>query len=84
MIKTIGATELRNNFKEALLQVKKSKKPLIITERGVATSVLINIDEYEDCLSMHNTDFINSIKNARAQKSKGAVFSFDDVFGKIV
>jgi prevent-host-death family protein len=83
MIKTIGATELRNNFKEALLQVKKSKKPLIITERGIATSVLVNIDEYEDYLNENNPEFVASIKKAKAEIAKGSVFSFDDVFGKI-
>lgn len=84
MIKTIGATELRNNFKEALRQVQKSKKPLIITERGVATSVLVNIDEYEDYLSEHDPVLVASIKKSRTEKTKGSVFSFDDVFGKIV
>jgi prevent-host-death family protein len=83
MIKTIGATELRNNFKEALLQVKKSKKPLIITERGIATSVLVNIDEYEDYLSERDVDFVSSIKKAKMEIAEGTVFSFDDVFGKI-
>ena len=84
MIKTIGATELRNNFKEALRQVQKSKKPLIITERGVATSVLVNIDDYEDYLSEHDPVLVASIKKSRTEKTKGSVFSFDDVFGKIV
>lgn len=83
MIKTIGATELRNNLKEALGQLKKSKKPLIITERGIATSVLVNIDEYEDYLSERNVAFVSSVKKAKAEIAKGAVFSFDDVFGKI-
>lgn len=84
MIKTIQSTNLRNNFKSALVHIKKSKKPLIITERGVPTSVLVSIDEYEDYLSAHDPALIASIKRARAEYRKGAILNFDDVFGKIV
>ena len=83
MIKTIGATELRNNFKEALGQLKKSKKPLIITERGIATSVLVNIDEYEDYLDEKNPEFVAFIKKSRKEVKDGEVLSFSDVFGNI-
>lgn len=83
MIKTIGATELRNNFKEALLLVKKSKKPLIITERGIATSVLVNIDEYEDYLDENNPEFVAFIRKSRKEVQNGEVLSFSDVFGNI-
>ena len=83
MIKTIQATHLRNNFKSALKHVKDSKKPLIVTERGIPTSVLISIDEYEDFLSSKDKTFRASIKQARADYKKGDVFSMNDVFGKI-
>jgi prevent-host-death family protein len=83
MIKTIQASDLRNNFKSALDHVTKSKKPLVITERGVPTSVLVSIDEYEDYLSMRNKKFITSIKVARNEYKKGKTFSFTDVFGKM-
>lgn len=81
MIKTIQVSELRNSFKDALSHVKKTKKPLIITERGIPTSVLVNIDEYEDYISAQDPELIASIKEARAEHKKGKVFSFSDVFG---
>lgn len=83
MIKTIQASELRNNFKSALDHVKKTKKPLVITERGVPTSVLVNIDEYEDFLATLDPDFLASIKVARSEYKKGNTFSFTDVFGSV-
>jgi prevent-host-death family protein len=83
MIKTIQASELRNSFKSALSHVKKSKKPLIITERGIATSVLVSIDEYEDYLNTQDPEFVKSIKLARTQKKADKVYSFTDVFGAI-
>jgi prevent-host-death family protein len=83
MIKTIQASELRSSFKSALGHVKKTRKPLIITERGVPTSVLVSIDEYEDYLSAHDVEFVKSIKSARSAYKKGEIFSFTDVFGKL-
>ena len=83
MIKTIQATALRNNFKDALDHVKSTKKPLIITERGVATTVLVNIDELEDYLMSIDKDFVKSVKKAKAEIKSGKVFSFNDVFGDL-
>lgn len=83
MIKTIQASTLRSDFKSALAHVKESKRPLIITERGVPTSVLVSIDEYEDYLAEHDADFVRSIKKARAEYTKGNTFAFSDVFGGI-
>lgn len=83
MIKTINTTNLRNNLKEATRYVRESKRPLVVTERGVPTSVLVNIDEFEDYLETKDKDFIASIKRARQQKARGDVFSMEDVFGSI-
>ena len=83
MIKTIQATALRNNFKDALDRVKSTKKPLIITERGVPTTVLIDINELEDYLMSIDKDFVKSVKKAKAEIKSGKVFSFNDVFGDL-
>jgi len=84
MIKTIQASELRTSLKSALLHVKKSKQPLIITERGIATSVLVSIDEYEDYLAARDPALVASMAKARQEKKAGKVYSFTDVFGAIV
>jgi len=83
MIKTINTTNLRNNLKEATTYVRESKKPLIITERGVPTSVLVDIDEYEDYLESRNKEYVASVKKSREQIKKGEVFTIDEVFGSI-
>lgn len=83
MIKTINTTNLRNNLKEATSYVRVSKKPLIITERGVPTSVLVDIDEFEDYLESKDSSFLLSIKKARADMTAGKVFGMDDVFGSL-
>ena len=83
MIKTIQASELRSGFKSALLHVKKTKEPLVITERGVPTSVLVCIDEYEDYLSLHDPKLVASIQGARMEHKEGKTYTFRDVFGNI-
>jgi prevent-host-death family protein len=84
MIKTINSTKFRNNFKDTMDHVKKSKLPLIITERDIPTAVLIDIDEYEDALSAKDKTFVASIKKARSQHAKGDVLSMDDVFADVI
>jgi len=83
MIKTINTTNLRNNLKEATTYVRESKRPLIITERGVPTTVLVDIDEYEDYLESHNKEYVASVKTSREQIKKGEFFTMDEVFGSI-
>jgi prevent-host-death family protein len=83
MIKTINTTNLRNNLKEATTYVRESKKPLIIPERGVPTSVLVDIDEYEDYLESRNKESVASVRKSREQIKKGEFFTMDEVFGSI-
>ncbi len=83
MIKTVTVTSLRENLNSAMDHVKSSKRPLIVTERGVPTTVLIDIDEFEDYLTAKDKDFIASIKKARTQYLKGNIFDMADVFAGI-
>ena len=84
MIKTIQVTSLRNNFKDALDHVKSSKKPLIITERGVPTTVLIDIDEFEDYLMALDKDFMKGLRESVEQMKRGEVRSLEEVFSDIL
>ena len=84
MIKTINSTKFRNNFKDTMDHVKKSKAPLIITEHDVPTAVLIDIDEYEDSLNAKDKIFLKSIQNARNSYEKSDVFGLDDVFADVI
>jgi prevent-host-death family protein len=84
MIKTINSTKFRNNFKDTMDHVKKSKKPLFITERDIPTVVLVDIDEYEDSLSNKDKEFLSSIKRARTQYKKGDVFGMQDIFADVI
>jgi prevent-host-death family protein len=84
MIKTINSTKFRSNFKDTMDHVKKSKMPLIITERDVPTAVLIDIDEYEDSLSAKDKVFVASIKKARKEYKDGKVFDMQELFADVI
>ncbi len=43
----VPVSDLRQNSARVLKDVKKSKKPLVITQRGRATAVLMSLDTYE-------------------------------------
>lgn len=84
MIKTINSTKLRSHFKDSMDHIKKSKRPLVITERDIPTAVLIDIDEFEDILSGKDKEFLASIKKARTQYAKGNVIDMSDVFADVI
>ena len=84
MIKTVTTTTLRNNFKDSIDHIKKSKRPLIITDRDIPTAILIDIDEYEDIALAKDKAFIASIKKSRSEYKAGKVFGLQDVFADVI
>ena len=82
-IQTIHASDLRGSFADALKSIKKTKRPLVVKHRNIPTAVLVDIDEYEDYLNGIDPLFVVSIRKARAEIRKGAVFTMNDVFGGI-
>ena len=79
----INTTVLRNNLASALEEVQKKSKYLLIARKKKITSAIINIDLFEDLLSLANKKYINSIKKARKEFERGEFFTFDEVFGEI-
>jgi prevent-host-death family protein len=43
----VPISDLRQDAARVLLDAKKSKRPLVITQRGRATAVLMSLDAYE-------------------------------------
>jgi len=83
MPETISSTKLRANLKDALTYVKESKKPLIVTERGEHTSVLVDIDEFEDLLMYQDAEFMSGLKKSVQQAKKGQTKTLAEVMGAL-
>ncbi|MEN8253368.1 MAG: type II toxin-antitoxin system Phd/YefM family antitoxin [Patescibacteria group bacterium] len=79
----IPATTLRNNFSTSLGSVTKGKKSLLVAKRGKIVSALVDIELFEDLLSLTDKKYLKSIKKARQEYEEGNVFSHDEVFGDL-
>lgn len=44
---TIALSQLQQDASTALKRIRRSKRPLVVTERGKATAVLLSIGAYE-------------------------------------
>ena len=44
---TIPVTDLKQDASAMVKRVRKSKRPLILTQRGKAAAVLLSVDTYE-------------------------------------
>lgn len=79
----ITSTILRNNLADALKEVTKKKDYLLVAKKGKITSALVNIDLFEELLTLVNKKYVNSIKKARKEYKTGDIFTHDEVFGNI-
>ncbi len=83
MSKLINASTLRNNLADALEEVRKKEKFLLITRNDQVVSALVDIDFFEDLLAKTSKGYLKSIQEARKQYEKGEVTSHAEVFGKL-
>lgn len=78
----VNSTNLRNNLADALSMVKRGKY-LLISQKGVIKKAIVDVEELEDLLSLHDKEYLESIKRAREDVKANRVYTFDEVFGNI-
>jgi PHD/YefM family antitoxin component YafN of YafNO toxin-antitoxin module len=79
----VSTTVLRNNLADTMKEVTKKKDYLLVAKKGKVTSALVNIDLFEDLLSLADKKYKATIKKARKEYEEGQVFSHKQVFGDI-
>jgi PHD/YefM family antitoxin component YafN of YafNO toxin-antitoxin module len=77
--KSIKTTTLRDNFAVATAQVQNDQF-LVITKNNRPVSALVDIDYFEDLLTVTNPKIIKSIEEARASKKR---YTHEEVFGDL-
>lgn len=82
MTTIVNSTSLRNNLADSLKMVKRGKY-LLISQKGIIKRAIIDIEELEDLLSLHDDEYLKSIKRARADAKAGRLYTFEEVFGNI-
>lgn len=79
----VNATVLRNHLADVLKNVEDQKDYLLVAKKGEITSAIVNIDLFEDLLTLSNKHYRESIKKAREDYKKGDVFTHEEAFGEL-
>ncbi|MEW5774988.1 MAG: type II toxin-antitoxin system Phd/YefM family antitoxin [Thermodesulfobacteriota bacterium] len=74
-------SEFRAGAAECIAQVRSSKRPLVITQRGKSAAVLLDVEVYEDL--MDRLELVEDIRVAEEQLARGEGIEEDEVFRRI-
>ena len=76
----IPVSDLRQNAAKLLKQLKNNNDPLIITQRGRATAVIIGVDAYEK--SEHDKELLRLLANGDREIEIGEGYDLDTVLAE--
>ena len=76
----IPVSDLRQNAANLLKQLRKSKDPLIITQRGRASAVIIGVDAYEE--SEHEKELLRLLVRGYREIETGQGYDLDTVLAE--
>ncbi len=75
-------SEFRANVASFIEKVQKTKRPLVITQRGKSAAVMLAVSEYERLLD--RLELLTDIQKAEAQLSQGQGISHQEVEKQII
>ncbi|MCK4447159.1 MAG: type II toxin-antitoxin system Phd/YefM family antitoxin [Candidatus Marinimicrobia bacterium] len=70
-------SEFRANAASFLKQVKETKRPLILTQHGKSSAVLVDVAEYQAIIE--KLDLLQELQVAERQIAEGKYFTNDQV-----
>ncbi len=73
----IPVSDLRHGFAEILRRINDTKEPFVITQRGRAAAVLLNVREYEK--TMYERDLLLSLVQGGKEIQQGKGYTLDEV-----
>jgi prevent-host-death family protein len=73
----VPVTDLRQDTAGVLKRLKKSRDPLVITQRGRATAILMSLDAYER--SRQEREILRLIARGENEIALGKGYSLDSV-----
>jgi len=74
-------TEFRANVAAFVQKVRKTKRPLVITQHGRSSAVLLDVEEYESLLE--KIEILQDIQLSENQISEGLTIDQNEVKNKI-
>ncbi len=76
----IPITDLRQDAAAALKQAKSSRQPVVITQRGRATAVLLSLEAYER--GEHERQLLRLLARGEQEIAAGKGFSLDEALAE--
>ena len=76
----VSATVLKNNLTDTLDEITKKRNYLLVATKGKITSALVDIDLFEDLLTLADRNYKNTIKKARKEYKSGEIYTHEQVF----
>jgi prevent-host-death family protein len=76
----IPVSDLRQGTAKLLKQLRNSKEPLIITQRGRATAVMIGVDAYEK--SEHEKELLHLLARGDREIEIGKGYDLDTILAE--
>ena len=77
----IPITDLRQDAAAALKQVKTSRQPVVITQRGRAAAVLLSLETYER--GEHERQLLHLLAKGEQEIAEGKGFDLDEVLVEV-
>jgi prevent-host-death family protein len=74
---TIALSDLKQDMSATLKRMRKSKRPLIVTERGKAAAVLLSLDIYEK--GEQEREILRLLTRSEKDIAVGKGYDLDDV-----
>ncbi|MBN2287384.1 MAG: type II toxin-antitoxin system Phd/YefM family antitoxin [Tissierellales bacterium] len=75
-------SEFRANVASFIDKIQKTKRPLVITQRGKSAAVMLAVSEYEQLLN--RLELLTDIQVAENQLNKGEGINHEDVKNQIL
>ncbi len=75
-------SEFRSKVSSFMDQVHKTKRPLLITQKGKSSAVLLNVSEYE--LLLEKLELLEDIQISKSQLEKGKGISHNQARNDIL
>lgn len=80
LLNIIPVSDLRQDAAKVLKQLRNNKEPLIITQRGRASAVLISVEVYEK--SEHEKEILRLLAKGDREIEIGEGYDLDTVFAE--
>jgi prevent-host-death family protein len=74
----VPISDLRDDAANVLDRLKKSREPVVITQRGRAAAVLVSVEEYER--SEHEREILRLLVQGDKEVAAGKGHALEDVF----